>query len=217
MSASHPFIFIVFFPVFFVGCRVWLLVTRRSRCALRRRLSLFASFRFYEDGLRFVGILAILALCGFVYTIVVLNRRGVKPGKITVRGLDLVTTVCGRACAPDERSGVQWPNTSLRPRFASPVALHPADCAPRSAGSHDDWHHVRPHPAQEEEDLLHQPAARQRRSRALHGAPRFSTALHAFTLTSPSPPTPHYSNHTRSLEKSRSCALTRRARLPKTA
>jgi cation-transporting ATPase 13A3/4/5 len=54
------------------------------------------SFRFYEDGLRFVGILAILAACGFIYTIVVLNRRGVKAGKITVRGLDLITTVSKR-------------------------------------------------------------------------------------------------------------------------
>lgn len=66
-----------------------------QRIAHRFHLPLYRcpSFRFYEDGLRFVGILALLALVGFIYTIVVLHRRGAPIGKILIRGLDLTTTV----------------------------------------------------------------------------------------------------------------------------
>ena len=50
-------------------------------------------FRFYEDGLKFLMVLALFALCGFLYTVAVLYRQGVDAGHIVVRGLDLITTV----------------------------------------------------------------------------------------------------------------------------
>ncbi|EGD74948.1 hypothetical protein PTSG_07173 [Salpingoeca rosetta] len=50
-------------------------------------------FRFYEDGLKFLMVLGVLALAGFAYTIVVLQRHGVSVDHIVVRGLDLITTV----------------------------------------------------------------------------------------------------------------------------
>eukprot|EP00049_Salpingoeca_infusionum_P012298 m.223966 g.223966 ORF g.223966 m.223966 type:complete len:1274 (-) comp15146_c0_seq2:2266-6087(-) len=50
-------------------------------------------FKFYQDGLRFVMVLSIIAVAGFIYTAIVLNMRDVAIGKIISRGLDIITTV----------------------------------------------------------------------------------------------------------------------------
>ncbi|XP_045161334.2 polyamine-transporting ATPase 13A3-like isoform X2 [Mercenaria mercenaria] len=48
-------------------------------------------FRFNKDTYKFVGILAGIALMGFIYTIVLMTRRGDSVGDIIKRSLDLIT------------------------------------------------------------------------------------------------------------------------------
>lgn len=52
-----------------------------------------SQFQFYRDGLRFLAFMSILAVLGFVYTVVMMWHFGVDAGDIALRGLDLVTTV----------------------------------------------------------------------------------------------------------------------------
>lgn len=48
-------------------------------------------FKFYSDGLKFVGIMAILSIVGFVCTIPVMLNIGVETGDMIDRSLDLIT------------------------------------------------------------------------------------------------------------------------------
>ncbi|KRX93317.1 putative cation-transporting ATPase W08D2.5 [Trichinella pseudospiralis] len=48
-------------------------------------------FEFTKDLLRFVGVLALIASVGIIYTIVLMTIRGANIGKIFVRALDLIT------------------------------------------------------------------------------------------------------------------------------
>ncbi|KRZ13655.1 putative cation-transporting ATPase W08D2.5, partial [Trichinella zimbabwensis] len=48
-------------------------------------------FEFTKDLLRFVGVLALIASVGIIYTIVLMTIRGTNIGKIFVRALDLIT------------------------------------------------------------------------------------------------------------------------------
>jgi cation-transporting ATPase 13A3/4/5 len=48
-------------------------------------------FKFYRDSMRFVGFLALFALCGFVYTVAMFSYFGATLDVIVVRALDLVT------------------------------------------------------------------------------------------------------------------------------
>ena len=50
-------------------------------------------FRFYSDSYKFIGLLAVLGLGGFIYSVVILLRNGMPDGEVVVRGFDLVTTV----------------------------------------------------------------------------------------------------------------------------
>ena len=47
--------------------------------------------KFEQDGLRFVGIMAIIAVFGVVYTVVVQIYGCVSTGQAVVKALDLVT------------------------------------------------------------------------------------------------------------------------------
>ncbi|XP_074653844.1 polyamine-transporting ATPase 13A3-like isoform X2 [Tubulanus polymorphus] len=48
-------------------------------------------FKFYEDSLRFIGFLALIAACGMIYTTIILIRNGVTVYKVVMRALDIVT------------------------------------------------------------------------------------------------------------------------------
>ncbi|KFO58159.1 putative cation-transporting ATPase 13A2, partial [Corvus brachyrhynchos] len=51
------------------------------------------SFKFYKDAVKFVMFLAVLALIGTVYSILILVRNQVPVGQIIIRALDLVTVI----------------------------------------------------------------------------------------------------------------------------
>ncbi|VDM52193.1 unnamed protein product [Angiostrongylus costaricensis] len=48
-------------------------------------------FRFTKDLFKFVGFLGCISLCGFVYTVVIMLRRGSNLRRIIVRALDIIT------------------------------------------------------------------------------------------------------------------------------
>uniref|UniRef100_A0A0K0DDT9 Cation-transporting ATPase n=1 Tax=Angiostrongylus cantonensis TaxID=6313 RepID=A0A0K0DDT9_ANGCA len=48
-------------------------------------------FRFTKDLFKFVGFLGCISLCGFVYTVVIMLRRGSDLRRIIVRALDIIT------------------------------------------------------------------------------------------------------------------------------
>ncbi|XP_014472469.1 PREDICTED: probable cation-transporting ATPase 13A3 isoform X2 [Dinoponera quadriceps] len=52
-----------------------------------------ADFKFDQDSYKFIGILALIATCGFIYTIVSKVSRGITPGDITIKALDIITIV----------------------------------------------------------------------------------------------------------------------------
>lgn len=99
-----------------------------------------SQFRFYRDGLRFLGFMSVLAVLGFVYTVVLMWHYGVSPGAIAVRGLDLVTTVVPPALPAAMTVGTIYAvarlkkRTPLSPFVRLPVRhtalLRPAPCAP---------------------------------------------------------------------------------------
>lgn len=64
------------------------------RCIFTSRSHHHIRFGFYEDGLKFLLVLAFFALGGFIYSVIILHERGATPGKMVLRGLDLITTVC---------------------------------------------------------------------------------------------------------------------------
>ncbi|CAK9816814.1 Polyamine-transporting ATPase 13A3 [Anthophora quadrimaculata] len=52
-----------------------------------------ADFKFDQDSYKFIGILAFIATCGFVYTIAIKAYRGITAGHIAIRALDIITIV----------------------------------------------------------------------------------------------------------------------------
>ncbi|KTW30208.1 hypothetical protein T552_00686 [Pneumocystis carinii B80] len=52
-----------------------------------------ASFKFYKDSLRFLGVMAIIALCGFIVNSIRFVQMGIAWNLIILRGLDLITIV----------------------------------------------------------------------------------------------------------------------------
>ncbi|KAJ1522586.1 hypothetical protein ONE63_001769 [Megalurothrips usitatus] len=52
-----------------------------------------ADFRFERDSYKFIGILAVIALAGLVYTCVAKGTRGISAGDIAQKALDLITIV----------------------------------------------------------------------------------------------------------------------------
>ncbi|KOC69420.1 putative cation-transporting ATPase 13A3 [Habropoda laboriosa] len=52
-----------------------------------------ADFKFDQDSYKFIGILAFIATCGFIYTIAIKAYRGITAGHIAIRALDIITIV----------------------------------------------------------------------------------------------------------------------------
>ncbi|XP_076292849.1 polyamine-transporting ATPase 13A3 [Lasioglossum baleicum] len=52
-----------------------------------------ADFKFDQDSYKFIGILAFIASCGFIYTILTKASRGITVGDIAIKALDIITIV----------------------------------------------------------------------------------------------------------------------------
>ncbi|NXJ19242.1 AT132 ATPase, partial [Dicrurus megarhynchus] len=83
----------------YAGTDVLAVVTRTGFCTAKGDLisSILypkpVSFKFYKDAVKFVLFLAVLALIGTVYSILILVRNQVPVGQIIIRALDLVTVI----------------------------------------------------------------------------------------------------------------------------
>ncbi|NWU16341.1 AT132 ATPase, partial [Cephalopterus ornatus] len=83
----------------YVGEEVLAVVTRTGFCTAKGDLisSILypkpVSFKFYKDAVKFVLFLAVLALVGTLYSILILVRNQVPVGQIIIRALDLVTVI----------------------------------------------------------------------------------------------------------------------------
>ncbi|NXN80616.1 AT132 ATPase, partial [Bombycilla garrulus] len=83
----------------YVGGEVLAVVTRTGFCTAKGDLisSILypkpVSFKFYKDAVKFVLFLAVLALVGTLYSILILVRNQVPVGQIIIRALDLVTVI----------------------------------------------------------------------------------------------------------------------------
>uniref|UniRef100_A0A9J2P2L3 Cation-transporting P-type ATPase N-terminal domain-containing protein n=1 Tax=Ascaris lumbricoides TaxID=6252 RepID=A0A9J2P2L3_ASCLU len=84
---------------YYSGRRVKAVVLRTAYSTLKGQLvrSIMypkpVDFRFTKDLFKFVGFLACIAACGFVYTIAIMILRGSNVKKILVRSLDIITIV----------------------------------------------------------------------------------------------------------------------------
>ncbi|XP_011865400.1 PREDICTED: probable cation-transporting ATPase 13A3 [Vollenhovia emeryi] len=52
-----------------------------------------ADFKFDKDSYKFIGILAFIATCGFIYTVILKVSRGILAGDIAIKALDIITIV----------------------------------------------------------------------------------------------------------------------------
>ncbi|XP_012543592.2 probable cation-transporting ATPase 13A3 [Monomorium pharaonis] len=52
-----------------------------------------ADFKFDKDSYKFIGILAFIATCGFIYTVITKVSRGSVAGDIVIKALDIITIV----------------------------------------------------------------------------------------------------------------------------
>ncbi|XP_012255739.2 polyamine-transporting ATPase 13A3-like [Athalia rosae] len=52
-----------------------------------------ADFKFDQDSYKFIAILAFIATCGFLYTVVTKMSRGITAGDIAIKALDIITIV----------------------------------------------------------------------------------------------------------------------------
>ncbi|NXJ85939.1 AT132 ATPase, partial [Trogon melanurus] len=83
----------------YVGKEVLAVVTRTGFCTAKGDLisSILypkpVSFKFYEDAVKFVLFLAVLAFIGTLYSILILVKNQVPVGQIIIRALDLVTVI----------------------------------------------------------------------------------------------------------------------------
>ncbi|XP_016160529.1 PREDICTED: probable cation-transporting ATPase 13A2 [Ficedula albicollis] len=83
----------------YAGGEVLAVVTRTGFCTAKGDLisSILypkpVSFKFYKDAVKFVLFLAVLALVGTLYSILILVRNQVPVGQIILRALDLVTVI----------------------------------------------------------------------------------------------------------------------------
>ncbi|XP_025059474.1 cation-transporting ATPase 13A2 isoform X3 [Alligator sinensis] len=83
----------------YVGQDVLAVVTRTGFCTAKGDLisSILypkpLSFKFYKDAMKFVLFLAVLALIGTIYSILILIRNKVALGQIIIRALDLITVI----------------------------------------------------------------------------------------------------------------------------
>ncbi|XP_020280568.1 probable cation-transporting ATPase 13A3 [Pseudomyrmex gracilis] len=52
-----------------------------------------ADFKFDKDSYKFIGILAVIATCGCIYTIVTKVLRGIPAGDVAIKALDIITII----------------------------------------------------------------------------------------------------------------------------
>ncbi|KAJ2852596.1 hypothetical protein IWW36_000225 [Coemansia brasiliensis] len=74
-------------------------------------------FKFYEDSFRFIGVLAVIAVIGFLASIGNFLRLGLSAHIITVRALDLITVVVPPALPATMSIGVSFALSRLRKRY----------------------------------------------------------------------------------------------------
>ncbi|KAJ1645492.1 hypothetical protein LPJ64_002927 [Coemansia asiatica] len=72
------------------------------------------SFKFYRDAFRFVGVLAIVALIGFIINTINLHRLGVSASRIVQRAFDLITVVIPPALPACMSIGIAFAASRLR-------------------------------------------------------------------------------------------------------
>ncbi|CCD71142.1 Cation-transporting ATPase [Caenorhabditis elegans] len=73
-----------------------------------------ADFKFFRELMKFIGVLAIVAFFGFMYTSFILFYRGSSIGKIIIRALDLVTIVVPPALPAVMGIGIFYAQRRLR-------------------------------------------------------------------------------------------------------
>ncbi|KAJ1948190.1 hypothetical protein FBU59_001709, partial [Linderina macrospora] len=71
-------------------------------------------FRFYRDAFRFIGVLAVIAMCGFIANTINLHHIGVSTGAIAKKALDLITVVVPPALPASMSIGMAFAARRLR-------------------------------------------------------------------------------------------------------
>nr|CAD7264232.1 unnamed protein product [Timema shepardi] len=52
-----------------------------------------ADFKFDQDSYKFIGVLAIIAAMGLIYTVIMKSEKGISPSDIAIKALDIITIV----------------------------------------------------------------------------------------------------------------------------
>nr|CAD7204208.1 unnamed protein product [Timema douglasi] len=52
-----------------------------------------ADFKFDQDSYKFIGVLAIIAALGLIYTVIMKSEKGISPSDIAIKALDIITIV----------------------------------------------------------------------------------------------------------------------------
>ncbi|KAM7445100.1 hypothetical protein ABFA07_006360 [Porites harrisoni] len=73
-------------------------------------------FKFFRDSMRFIGILAILALVGFSYSVYVFVKQGMSVGKIMLQALDIITVAVPPALPAAMSVGIVYALQRLKKR-----------------------------------------------------------------------------------------------------
>ncbi|XP_018311217.1 probable cation-transporting ATPase 13A3 isoform X2 [Mycetomoellerius zeteki] len=71
-------------------------------------------FKFDKDSYKFIGILAIIATCGFMYTVITKVSRGITAGDIAIKALDIITIVIPPALPAAMTVGKLYAQTRLK-------------------------------------------------------------------------------------------------------
>ncbi|XP_011703972.1 PREDICTED: probable cation-transporting ATPase 13A3 isoform X3 [Wasmannia auropunctata] len=73
-----------------------------------------ADFKFDKDSYKFIGILAFIATCGFVYTVIIKVSKGIIAGDIAIKALDIITIVIPPALPAAMTVGKLYAQTRLK-------------------------------------------------------------------------------------------------------
>ncbi|KAG8035636.1 hypothetical protein G9C98_001064 [Cotesia typhae] len=73
-----------------------------------------ADFKFDQDSYKFIGILAFIALLGFIYTVITKVSRGITVSEITIDALDIITIVISPALPAAMTVGKLYAQTRLK-------------------------------------------------------------------------------------------------------
>jgi len=98
-----------------------------------------SGFKFYRDSFYYIGVMAVIAACGFVASFINFLRLGV--GIIVLEFLGVMLTAFLAAMALDFREG---------------IGSHHYCCSASTSGNADDWNKLCSLATQKEENLLYQ-------------------------------------------------------------